>query len=104
MQDNEYVDIDPSSETAQETVQMDFIYQRENHNQPLAPGDSEDKRYLNWAEDQAIREQELIRRPRQEQENKRESNKKGRICLYGLITICFILLFFLGVFYIIIIM
>ncbi len=83
-------------------------YSRLVQNQPLPPGEfefsefSEDEEYLNDAEGREIKKQDLTTRPWLDQENNNRSgsNKKFRICFYGLIiTICCILLFASGAFY-----
>ncbi len=84
------------------------IYSRVAQNQPLQPGDwesleSRDEENLNDAKGRAIKDQELNRkRPRPDQENNNlsGSNKKCRICFCGLLTICCMLLFSSGAFYI----
>jgi hypothetical protein len=83
------------------------IYSRVEQNQPLPPGDCEssesgDEENLNDAQGRDIKEQELTTRPWLDQENNNRSGsyKKCRICFCGLITICCILLFSSGTFYI----
>ncbi len=84
------------------------IYSKVARNQPLQLGDcesseSEDEENLNDTQGRDIKEQELIReRPMSDKENKNRSgsNKKFRICFCGLLTICCMLLFSSGAFYI----
>jgi hypothetical protein len=83
-------------------------YSRVAQNLPLSPGEfefsefSEDEEYPNDAEGREIQKQDLTTRPWLDQENNNRSgsNKKCRICFYGLIAICCTLLFFSGAFYI----
>jgi len=93
MADNEYYLVDFNPARAQETFQMDQISPRITHNQPLVPGHYEDIAYLNDAEIREIRAQQLIRRPRLEQ-------NKSRICCYVLITFFCVFLFSVAAFYI----
>ncbi len=71
-------------------------YSRVAQNLPLSPGEfefsefSEDEEYPNDAEGREIQKQDLTTRPWLDQENNNRSgsNKKCRICFYGLIAIC----------------
>ena len=102
--DNEYDCLDPNT-GAQGAIQMEQISLRVAQNQPLPAVDSEDRGYPIDTEIGAIREQELIRRPRDhehEQKNRfrTRSNSKCRVVFYASQIICWIFLFSLAFFFI----
>ncbi len=84
MNDNEYDYLDPNT-GAQAAIQTEQISLRVAQNQPLPAVDSEDTGYLNDAEIRAIREQELVKRPRHDQKNRfrARSNSKCQVGFYA---------------------